>query len=35
MVDMLGDDLDDALADLLGAKPTARKRRAAAARPIC
>jgi hypothetical protein len=35
MVDMLGDDLDDALADLLGTKPTARKRRAAAARPIC
>jgi glutamate decarboxylase len=35
MVDMLGDDLDDALADLLGTKPTARERRAATDRPIC
>jgi glutamate decarboxylase len=35
MVDMLGDDLDDALADLLGTKPTARERRAAPDRPIC
>jgi glutamate decarboxylase len=35
MVDMLGDDLDDALADLLGTKSPARRRRAAVDRPIC
>jgi glutamate decarboxylase len=35
MVDMLGDDLDDALAEILGTKPAGRKRRAAGAGLIC
>jgi glutamate decarboxylase len=35
MVDMLGDDLDHALADMLGTKPPGRKRRAEVDRPIC
>jgi glutamate decarboxylase len=35
MVDMLGDDLDDALADMLGTKPPGRRRRSEADRPIC